>query len=149
MAITSVVYGSGLVEIGKGTIDWQATSPSNISVQLTQDSYTPDKDAHEDLADVSSSEVTGTTDQAIQGGITDPTHSAGTCSFDSTTNPTWSAVGPSPAETVGGVIVYYATGVESTSTLISCNAFTGGNITTNGSDIQVTWASDGVFKITY
>jgi hypothetical protein len=145
MAISSLVHGEGLKALGMGTILWKAAGGSTMELMLCLDAYTPNKDTHDFLDDASANRVGGTSDQALT--LSDPTYAAGTAKYDSSdATETWSSVA---SGTVGGVVTHKETGVESTDVIMCTNDFSGGNITANGSDIEVTPHADGLFKITY
>lgn len=145
MAIANIVYGRGIKALGMGDVLWKTTGGSTMKKQLTLDSHTPDKNAHEDRADVSADKVSGTTDQTIT--ATDPTFATGTATFDvSEATLTYSAVA---SGTVGGTIAYKDTGAAANDLLVCQNDFSGGNIVANGSDIEVSPSASGLFTITY
>ena len=136
-------YGSFWEDLFNGNLDL-----SNLKAQLTLDAETPDFDNDDRLNDVEANKVAGTTDQALATlSITkDTTNNEVELDF-STTSETWTSVA---SGTVGGIIVYDDTGATSADKELVCAlAFSGGTITANGSDIQVTLAGEGILKVTY
>jgi hypothetical protein len=137
----------GLQECVKGVFTWKTTAGSAFKAMLTKSTYTLDKEAHDYLDDVSASRATSTTDQALT--EVDPAEDAvnNRVEMDASNDLTYSSV---PAtQDVGEVIVYYDSTVASTSTLMSYNEFSGGDITCNGSDITVQFSADGVWALVY
>lgn len=140
-------YSNGLNQMAQGAILWKASGGSTVKAQLTVSTYALDKEAHDNLSDVSASKVSGTTDQTVA--LSDPAEDATNNQVEldsSAASVTYSAVA---SGTTGEVIVYKDSGVAGTSTLISYNDFSGGDITANGSDITVTWNADGILALVY
>ena len=150
--MASGCYSQGLIEVVDGTLDWKTTPSVTWKAQLTQSSYSPNKETHEDLADVSASKVTGTTDQTLTGAnLGNPTEDLANnrVEMDYTTTLVWTSVGPGPAETVGYVIFYHDDGGVAANSALLCFCDFVSNITTNGSDITVTINAEGVWALVY
>ncbi len=149
--MASGCYSQGLIENVDGGIDWKTTPTEPYKMQLTQSSYTPDKEADEDLADVVADKVTGTTDQSLVGAsLANPAEDVGNnrVEMDYTATVVFTAV--AGGETAGFVIIYHDdSGVAADSALICFLDFSGGNIATNGSDITITINTEGVWALDY
>jgi hypothetical protein len=114
---------------------------------LTDSAYALDKEAHDYLDDVSASRCTGTTDIALT--ELDPIEDLANnrVYMDASNDLSYTSV--PGGQSTGEVIVYYDSTVASTSTLVSYNDFSGGDITCNGSDITVQFSADGVWALVY
>lgn len=66
--------------------------------------------------------------------------------FDSTTNPTFTAV---TGNSVEALVIYVDTGVAGTSPLVAYidTSVTGLPVTPNGGDISITWNASGIFAL--
>ncbi len=154
--MASGCYSEGLIKYMQGDtggvagFEWDVTPGIVYKMQLTQSSYTPDKEVHDFLDDVSGDKVTGTTDATLTGSdFVIPTEDVGNnrveMDYDNTV--VYSSV--AGAETVQYVIIYYDSTVAATSSLICFLDFSGGTIVTNGSDITITFNAEGVFALDY
>ena len=131
------MYDAGLEMFLAGTHGWTTT----VRGLLVDDTYVFDASGDQDLADISAGVRL---DTAVA--IANPTVAAGVADCDPVT---FSAV--AGGDTIGGVIFYYHTGTESTSTLIYYDGEDGGGIPfaepTNGTDVTYTPNASGVFAL--
>jgi hypothetical protein len=139
------LYAAGLAVALKAGFDWDTDT---IKVMLVETGYTHDEtaaDTYDFVADIAANRMTGTTDQTV-----------GTCTatVDSTNNDlefdgvdvTFSSV--QTGSTVIGVAVYKFETVDADSPLIGYLEFVS-SVPTNGSDIDVAFNADGLWKIAY
>jgi hypothetical protein len=138
--------GVGLNGMAGGAIIWKASGGSAMKAQLTQSSYSLNKETHDNRDDVTASIVTGTTDQSLT--LSDPAENAtDNWQWLDAADITFTAV--AGGETAGSVIVYKNVGTAATDVLFAYLDFTS-TVATNGSDITVTFdASDGCVTLTY
>lgn len=107
---------------------------------LSSYSYNPDSD---NMSDISASEAAGATRATLANDAWAVDDTNNRVYYDAD-NITFSAV--TTGQTVAGVAIHYASGVDGTSTLICYNEFTG-TIATNGGDITVTFSADGILRL--
>lgn len=144
MAVTAKWFGVPLKNQFDGTavVDWDTDT---IKVMLTTSTYTPNQDTH-DFKDDVTNEVSGTGYTA--GGAT---LASKTATYDTATNElrldaadvSWTV----STFTARYAVVYKDTGTASTSPLMGLVDF-GGDQTVNAATFQITWAADGVLKVT-
>jgi hypothetical protein len=149
MAISNLLNRQGLVSLLDGTIVWD-TGGDVVKCQLMEDSYVPGaatfRDVHNFYDDVSGYNPTSALAMAVT--LQAPQTAAGKVYLDpSTTSLTFTQVGGT--EDVGGFVTFYSSGSAATSPLISLHAFSGGAVTANGSDIQVTFDANGFVKFSF
>lgn len=146
MAISSGVYAQGVASFCSKAFNWAATD--DFRAILVKSSYTPNFQTDLDLADVVAHKVTGTSAVALPAANRLVTIASGGnyVYLDGPAAITFLSV--AGTETASGVIVYFHTGVDATGILICCNAFSA-PITTNGSDITVTFDTLGNVRLTY
>ena len=148
MAVANAVNRAGLVKLLSGDINWKNTGGSLVKCMLINDSFQANtggfKNTCDYLNDVSGYNPTGGSTKAPT--LQVPQVAAGVVYLDpSTASLVFSTVS---VGTVGGYTTFKSSGAESASPLITLNAFTGGNITANGSDIQVSFHANGIAQIT-
>lgn len=140
MAISTGTYRAYIASIvqpgqagpGDNNPDWLNDT---IKAMLTEDTETPLFDTEDYLDDVVAERSTGTTDATIVSKVVD-TATAEQVKLQGG-NITYTAVGDgNPA--VGGIITYRDAASDATRRLITMNDFTGGNLTPNGGNIDVT-----------
>jgi len=153
MAVYNKLNRKGLQKLCMGDINWKAAAGSNMKVQLIEDSYTASTSDFENTADfvndVSTYDPTSSTPQALT--EVDPNiASAGKVYLKTSsaqTSVTFTSVGGT--ESIGGIYVFKSSGAASTSPLLGLNDFSTGNITANGSDIQVTFNANGLIRFSF
>jgi hypothetical protein len=139
--MADVVYNSFKEKVMKGQID---LVDDTIRVALVDSSYTPDKDAHEDYADLSG-EVSGTGYSAGGKSLAnktvtkDVTDNEGVFDADDIT---WS----SSTITARGAVVYKDSGTDTSSWLIAYFDF-GSSKSSSSGDFTVQWGSEGIVNI--
>ena len=129
----SMVYNYAKQAFVDGTLDWDNPA-QNFSVLLVNPTYSPSQ-SHLHVSDIASYEVSGT-------GYSRKPLSNRTVTIDTAANRailsadpvTWTAIN---AGNVGGIVVYYDTGSDSTSKLIAFVQLP--TISTNGSDLTIAW----------
>lgn len=147
MAVASKVYPNGINSLCQGDITWQTTGGTALVAVLVQDSYTyaAAHNARDDLTEASGGTYA---EQALT--ELDPTVDTGNdqVEFD-TSDATVTFSSPANAQTIGGVAVCSDGGGGTSTDLLICICdFTGGNVTSDGSnDIVVTPGAEGWFKI--
>lgn len=146
--MASGVYAKGIGAMCAANIDWDDTGGTTIKAMLVKSGYTPDFDTEDFYDDISANKVTGTTDQSLTTRTVTYDAANNRVHLDGPATLTWSAVGPTPAETMIGVVIYKDTGTPGTSALICYNEFSASK-STNGSDVQVTFDTDGHVRFTY
>lgn len=143
MAVTAKWYGNGLLKAFNKEVDWDTDT---IKVALLANTYTPDQDVHDYFDDVVASEVSGTGYTA--GGETLGTKTA---TYDGATNVvkldaadvSWAA----STITARYAVIYVATGVNTTSTLLGYVDF-GADVSSSSGAYTLTWHADGILKVT-
>lgn len=139
--MANLVYNSFPQKIMDGSID---VDTDTIKVMLVTSSYTPNKDTHEDKADVTN-EVSGTGYTARGATLAnvaitkDTTDDEGVFDADDVT---WS----SSSITARAGVVYKDSGTDATSWLICYIDFGQDYISLNG-DFKITWNSEGIVNI--
>lgn len=144
--MASGVYAKGIGALCGGAVDWD-DGGITINAQLTLSTYTPDFDTEDFRNDVESAKVSGTTDQEITGRAI--TYDAGNdrVHLDGPATITFTAV--TGTQSCKGVALYKSLGGDSSNDPLICwNEFTA-LVTSNGSNIQVTFDTDGHVRFTY
>lgn len=139
----SSAYREGLRALANKEIDWDT---DDIRALLISPDYTPDFDAHEDLADVVSGDRYGAGPEAA---VAIPSRSivevAGVIVELRGGAVTFPSVAIHEAQDVVSILVYYHTGVESTSILLALDTLSG-DVTPDGNNIVWTPAATGIIR---
>lgn len=151
-----------LCETGTNRIDWDDAT-QNIKAMLISDGFPQpaaeaDIDALQTLADtvsnggsLSSKRVAGTTDQVVGGtsrGFTeDTTGNELECTANPAALPDWTAV--ATGANCRGIVIYREVSAADASRYVLCFLKFSADLPTNGSNIRVTLAAEGAFKISY
>lgn len=141
MAVSGKMYGSAISKAFNKEVDWDTDT---IKVALVSSAYVPNQDTHDYFDDVSANEVTGT--GYVAGGVTLANK---TNTYDGATNTnkldandiTWA----SSTITARYAIIYVATGVSTTSTLLGYVDFGQDESSTDG-NFTVVWNASGIFN---
>lgn len=139
--MASVIYNSAKQHLMDGGIDLDTNT---IKVALVTSSYTPDQDAHEDMADVTN-EVSGTGYTAGGKTLTTPTvtkDNTGNAGVFDADDLTWST----STITARGAVIYKSTGTPANDYLLCYIDFGSDKISSAG-DFIIAWDSAGIFKI--
>lgn len=134
--MASKPYPLGFAAALKAGLDWDNTS--NWKVMLVKGTLAYNA-AHDFLDDVAAGIVDGTSAKVLSD--IDVTVAGTTVKVDATDPAAWEAVDDAAA--VGAAILYYDTTVAGTSPIISFND--GTNLTTNGSNVTLTFNAAGIF----
>lgn len=141
--MANIVYNKGLEQIANGAF---GLLTSTVKVALVTSGYTPNKD-DDFFSTPQASELSGTGYTA--GGETLGTKAVNLddandrIEFD-TANVTWSAIN---AGTAAGAVIYFDSGVASTSPLIAYIDQGGFPVVTNGGDLTISWNAEGIVQI--
>lgn len=142
--MASGVYANGIKSLCTGDIPWVS---GTVKAQLTTNAYTPNFDSDDFRDDVVSYKMSGTTDQSIGSKAVNIDTANNHVNLDGPATITFSAV--TAGSTVTGVALYEDNSAAASDNLICWNEFSGGGLATNGSDIVVTFHTDGHIQFTY
>lgn len=143
--MADAVYNRFKMGILQADYDLKEAS-DDVQVALVTSTYTLDIDIHEDFADITN-ELSGTgytaggEDITTQAVTQDNTDDEGV--FDGV-DVTWTGIN---AGTAARAIVYQNTGTPATSLLIGAIDSGGFPITTNGGDLTIQWATEGILNV--
>ena len=143
MAVTAKWYGNGLGHLADADIDWVADT---IKVSLHTSTYTPDQDA-DNFHDDATNEVTGTGYTAGGASLSTKTATYDTGSNELRLDADDVSWGSSTITARYAVIYKDRGGASSADELLGYVDF-GENVSTTNGTFTITWASDGVLKIT-
>lgn len=146
------VYNPGKLRFmtGDGTNGWDlAEADDDMQVALTASGYTPNIDTHDFFDDVTN-ELSGTgytaggEDLAVQTAAEDDTDDEAV--FDAN-DLTWSGL---DAGTIDALVIYHNTaGAASTDPLLAyIDTATNLPLVTNGGDVTIAWAAEGILNLT-
>jgi hypothetical protein len=136
--MASGLYNQGRQAFLEGDIDW---GNSNIDVLLVTDAYGFDP-TEQVVSDLVGSEL-GATDY-VRKDLTGRTVTLnGSTVQGSAANVTWSGLGNGTNETIGGVVVFFNSGADASSTLIAFSDTA--DITTQDTDVEWALANGVVF----
>lgn len=142
--MASAIYNSFKGHLMHGT-DGVDLSANTIYVMLVTD-YTVDIDAHEDRADVTASEVSGTgytADGAEITGLTYTIDDTGDEGEWDGENVTWA----SSTISAEGAIIYKSSGASTTDYLIAYIDFGSAKSSSNG-NFTIQWSTEGIINLT-
>lgn len=146
--MASYAFANGIANLNKA-LDWGGAN--TIKAMLITDGYTPgdsSADTLDYIDDINTYKASGTTDQELtQGNRSTSIDTANNYVYlDGPNTLTWTAVAGS--QTVRGVAIFRDTGTASTSEIICWCQFSS-DLACNGSDIEVTFNTNGVLRYTY
>jgi hypothetical protein len=141
--MASGTYAEGIKSLLLGDIPWVSAT---VKCQLTTNAYTPNFDTDNFRDDITAYKMSGTTDQSIGSKAVNIDTANNRVHLDGPATVTFSAV--TGGSTVTGVALYEDNSAAASDNLICWNEFSAG-LATNGSDIQVTFATDGHVRFTY
>lgn len=145
----SQLFANGIVALVDGSIDWD-DGAATIKAILVKDTYVhsdTNADTFDFLDDVVANRATGTTDQTIGSRTIVKDATGNEVELKGPATVTFPTV--SSGQNVKGIIVYRDVGgLDSTRRLLSYNEFAS-VLAGNGSDIQVTFAAEGIAKFSY
>lgn len=147
--MASGVYAEYLLNAPLG-VEGQKWDSDTFKVMLIKTGYTPDFDLEDFVNDISTNRKDGTTDQSLSAEVINIDTTNKEVEFDAVASVTFTAVGATGGNVIG-VVIYMepaSAPTDATRRLVAYNEFTA-PVVTNGSDIQVDFAADGIFKITY
>lgn len=151
MAVTASTYGNAAKHLGNGDVVWKASGGSDIRVALVTNSYSFDRDAHDNWGStgVSTNEIaagSGYTAGGASLSLADP-------SYDSASDESRFAssagtlVWSSATITAYGAIVYKYNATPANAYLL-CYINFGGAVSCTSSTFTITWGATGIMKIT-
>lgn len=146
MAVTAKWYGNGVKACVTGDVVWKASGGSPVKCALLANTYTPDQDAHDFFDDVVAHQISGTgyTAGGVSLTLSDPTYDAASNEVRmDATDASWTTA----TITARYAVIYKATGVNSTSTLIGYVDF-GEDVSATAGTFTIQWNASGVCKIT-
>lgn len=140
--MAATAYGNAAAKAFNKEVDW---NDGNVKVALVTSAYTFNKDTHDYFDDITG-EVTGTGYTAGGAALVNPT-----ATYDAATDKvildaddlTWSTA----TITARGAVVYYNTGVATTSPVLCFVDFTTDKTSTAG-DFKIAWGAGGILTIT-
>jgi hypothetical protein len=147
MAASAKWFTNGPEQFALGNVVWKASGGSDIRVALLTSSWTPDQDANDTWADISTYEVAAAGGYTAGGApltLIDAAADTGTNETRLDANDvTWS----SSTITARYAVVYKYNATPSLALLLGYQDFDVDKISSSG-DFKITWASSGVLKIT-
>lgn len=145
--MASGIFAKGIEAFGVALFDWTNAS-AVVKAMLAASGISPDFDTHDFLNDLVASRVSGTTDQSIGSKAINFVAGSNQVHFDGPATVTYSAV--AGTVTCVGCLIYFEPGspTDANRRLLCYNEFSA-SVVSNGSDIQVTFASDGHMRFTY
>jgi len=148
--MASGAYGIGLSHMAQGDFLWKAAGGSTIRAALVNSTYTPNFDTDEFVSVIGTNRVDSAAADVADEALTlaDPTVDTGNneVELDATNPITYSAIDTS--QTARAIAVFRFITNDAASLLLTYNQFAS-DLSTNGSDVEVTFAAEGLLKFTY